>query len=134
MNRDELLDLFSDRFTEEQESDIDRVNMLLMIKDTFNISGNAYHEFAKIVKQMPRHYRLKQRVKELNSLWRISPIPDGSGVQQSLEDRLRDRLVHLIKDHDGDLTKVRVKLSGDGTCIGKRLHVINFTHHSGRGQ
>ena len=23
---------------------------------------------------------------------------------------------------------LRVKLSGDGTCIGKRLHVINFTY------
>ena len=23
--------------------------------------------------------------------------------------------------------EVRVKLSGDGTCVGKRLHVVNFT-------
>ena len=56
--------------------------MILFIKDSCNVSSNAYHEFARLIKEMPCHYRLKKRISELNS-WKISPIPDGSGVQQS---------------------------------------------------
>lgn len=87
----EAVDLFGEDYKED-ESDFDQVNMMLFIKDSYNVSGNAYHEFARITKEMPRHYRLKKRISELNSLWKIVPTPDGSGIQQSLEDRLRDRL------------------------------------------
>ena len=82
---------------------------------------------------MPRQYILKQRISELNSLWDIKPTPnDTHGVQQSLEDRLRIRMQILISNSDKgakfmtDIT-VNVKLSGDGTKIGKRLHVVIFT-------
>lgn len=42
------------------------------------------------------------------------------------------RLEHLLKvsPHDAEFVKkqlVRVKLSGDGTNIGKRLHIVTFT-------
>lgn len=82
---------------------------------------------------MPREYRLKQRIAELNKQWNISSTPNGvCGVQQSLEDSLRVRIAHLHQKAPPDAvfrrTKtVNVKLSGDGTNIGKRLHVINFT-------
>ena len=129
---DEAADLFGEDYDKEEEDDFDRVNMILFIKDSYNVSGNAYHEFARLTKEMPRHYRLKKRISELNSLWKISPTPDGSGVQQSLEDRLRDRLTHLISNTPDDAAfkikkKVRVKVSGDGTFVGKRLHVVNLT-------
>ena len=99
--------------------------MMLMIKDSYNVSGNAYHEFARVAKEMPRHHKLKRRISELNSLWDISETPDGSGVQQPLEARLQDRLTHLIKSTPNDADFM--KLSGDGTNMGKRLHVVNFT-------
>ena len=80
---------------------------------------------------MPRHDKLKGRISDLSSLWNISTTPDGSGVQQSLETRLHDRLTHLIKstpeDADFKTEKLWVKLSGDGTNMGKHLHVVNFT-------
>ena len=49
-----------------------------------------------------------------------------------MEQRLHVRLEHLLKvsPHDAEFVKkqlVRVKLSGDGTNIGKRLHVVTFT-------
>ena len=105
---------------------------MLLIKDTYNVLGNAYHKFAKIAKEMPRHYRLKQRISEINSLWNISLTPDGSGVQQSLKDCLQDRVLHLIQNtpDDADFKRkqtIRIKLSGDGTYTSKRLHVVNFT-------
>ena len=129
MNTEEVKAIFGENFEDE---DFDMVNMMLMIKDTYQVSGNAYHEFARASKQMPRHFRLKRRIAELNSLWKISPTPDGSGVQQSLEDRLRDRLTSLVRTTPDDSQfkkdkRVRIKLSGDGTYIDKRLHVVNFT-------
>ena len=50
-------------------------------------------------------------------------------VQQSLEDTLRVRTVHLHHQAPPNppiyCTKaVNVKLSGDGTYIGKRVHVV----------
>ena len=39
---------------------------------------------------MPRHYKLKDRIAELNKHWNIRPTPEGTcGVQQSLEERLQ---------------------------------------------
>ena len=99
---DEVSDLFSAAYDEEEENDFNRLNMMLFVKDSYNISGNAYHEFAKLTKEMPRHYRLKRRISELNSLWNISPTPDGSGVQQSIEDSLQNRLECLISSTPDD--------------------------------
>ena len=62
--------------------------MILLIKDSYNISGGAYHELAAICKSLPRHYKIKQRIRKLNKLWNIRPIPHGIGIQQSLEQRL----------------------------------------------
>ncbi len=106
--------------------------MLLYVKDRYDVSGGAYHEMTKVCKTLPRSYKLKRRISELNKLWNILPTPNGTcGVQQSLQDRLQARISHLHKVAPSDATfrtskVVNVKLSGDGTNIGKRLHVINF--------
>ena len=68
----------------------------------------------------------------MNNQWNIHPTPeDTHGVQQRLEDRLRIRIGHLLTTGTGAAIlrkkEVTVKLSGDGTHIGKRLHVLNFT-------
>ena len=86
--RDDVAKTFGDRFQEEDENDFDKVNMILLIKDTYNVSGNAYHEFAKIAKEMPRHYRLKRRisqnprVKNLLSIVPILVVPGLGGRDQ----------------------------------------------------
>ena len=47
---------------------------------------------------MPRHYQLKQRKAELNTLWDIYPTPNGScGVQQSLKQRLQSCVEQLVR-------------------------------------
>lgn len=129
---DELQELFGpeDPITEEN---VDVLNMLLLIKDQYNISSSAYHELSQVCKSLPRSYKLKERIKELNSRWDIRPTPHGAvGFQQSLEERLRIRVQHLLKVSQPDARFIRdrvlrVKLSGDGTNIGKRLHVVTFT-------
>ena len=64
------------------EDELDTVNMMLYIKDWHNISDSAYHELAKVCKQMPRQYKLRKRIATLNSLWSIRPTPHNThGVQ-----------------------------------------------------
>ena len=77
---------------------------------------------------MPRNYRLWERILELNRHCNIQPTPnDTKGVQQKLKDRLELRIRHLVAttaDPNALFMRekiVRVKLSGDGTKIGKRL-------------
>ena len=77
---------------------VDQLNMILYLKDKHNIlvhvhlnnvsivftannhtcTGNAYHELAQLFKDMPRHYKLKQKVAELNSQCNTFPTPEGS--------------------------------------------------------
>ena len=115
------------------QDDLDMINMLLLVKDRYHVFGRAYHEMASICKEMPRHYKIKQRIRTLNELWAIKATPNGTvGVQQSLRDRLQVRLRRLLDTAPADALfrkskRTRVKLSGDGTMIGKRLHVENFT-------
>lgn len=71
--------------------------MMLYVKDEYNISGSAYHELASLCREMPRHYRLKERIAELNSKWNIVPTPEGTiGVQQRLQERLTACLERLV--------------------------------------
>ena len=44
------------------KENIEGINMMLYTKDRFHVSGGVYHEMAKVCKQMPRHYRVKQRI------------------------------------------------------------------------
>ena len=85
------------------QDDEDQINMMLFVKDRYDLSQDAYHEMAKICKEMPRHYLLKRRVAELNKLWNIKPTPNGTcGVQQTIEDRLRVQVSHLHKTAAAD--------------------------------
>ncbi len=118
------------------QDELDIISMMLLAKDWYNVSSRAYHEMASICKSMPKHYKLKRQITELNCLWNIRPTPNGTiGVQQSLEDRLRPRIARLlgVAPEDAPFRRtetIRVKLSGDGTWVGKRLHVVNFTFTS----
>ena len=90
-----MLDVEGESVGEEQ---LDVISIMVYVKDRYNVSGSAYHEMAKLCRQMPRHYKLQQRISELNTLWNIKPTPNGvCGVQQSLKDRLVVRLSHLIE-------------------------------------
>ena len=86
LNADEVEAMFGPDPMMTQD-DEDQINMMLFVKDRYDLSQDAYHEMAKICKEMPRHYLLKRRVAELNKLWNIKPTPNGTcGVQQTLED------------------------------------------------
>ena len=115
------------------DDELDMINMLLFAKDKHDASGRSYHEFASTCKQLPPHYKLKRRISELKELWNTQPTSNNTcGVKPSLEDCLHLRInqLHKVAQKDEQFRTqqtIRVKLSGDGTNIGKRLHVMNFT-------
>ena len=45
------------------DDDLDTLNMMLYVKDKYNVSGQAYHEFAKNCKQLPRHWKIKNKLR-----------------------------------------------------------------------
>ena len=54
----------------------------------YNISREADLELPRISKEIPRRYKIKQRISELYRQWSIEPTPFGMiGVRQSLEKR-----------------------------------------------
>ena len=68
----------------------------------------------------------------MNKRWKISPTPGYTvGVQQSLKERVTDRIKHLQSTASDDSgfklnSTVGVKLAGDSTYIGSRQHIITF--------
>ena len=66
------------------QDELDTVSMMLLIKDCFDVSGLAYHEMAKVCKMMPRHFKLKNKIVELNKLWNIRPLLTGRTKSSSL--------------------------------------------------
>ena len=87
---------------ELEDEDKDILSMMVYVKDQFSVSGSAYHEMAKVCRRMLRHYKIKQKIAELNQMWDIKPTPAGVvGLQQSLEPRLR-RIQQLEKNTPED--------------------------------
>lgn len=104
------------------------LEIVLYVKERFGLSNAAYHELSMVCRRLPRSWKMKDFVQCLNSLWEIKPCPEGYGMQQSLESRLAERVHHLLQAkriHAGD--KLKVKLSGDGTRVCRKLNLVNFT-------
>ena len=77
---------------------------------------------------LPRSCNLKKMAMQLNVKWEIKPCPNGNGIQQSIESRLKKRVRVLVRSRKinyGDT--LQVKLSGDGTKVRRKLNLINFT-------
>ena len=120
----------SDADSKKFDKDIERINLLLYTKDRFGTSNQAYHEVAMLCKDMPRSCQITERIKEINQKWNLSQTPSETvGVQQSIKLRLETRLKVMTKSGQvkSSQNKVRVRLSGDRTNVGKHLHVINIT-------
>ena len=64
------------------DEDIDEINLLLYTKERFNISNEAYHELTMIFKDLPRSWKIQDRIREINRKWNLYPTPgDTNGVQ-----------------------------------------------------
>ncbi len=108
---------------------LDDVHFLLYVKDKFNISNKAWYELSSRVQNLPTVYGLRKRMQELNAQWHIAPTPGPTeGVQVKLEESLLEHVPRLISSgrmKENDV--LQLKISGDGTRVGKRLQLLNVT-------
>jgi hypothetical protein len=73
--------------------EIDEINLLLYTKERFNLSIDAYHELSMTCKELPRSWKIQERIKALNSKWKLSKTPgDTFGIQQNIKKRLEVRI------------------------------------------
>ena len=78
-------------------------------------------------KYVARLSQITKRLSELNGSWGFKCTPgQAEGVEIKFEDSLRHQLTRLkLKEFENT---IKVKLSGDGTQIGRRLKLENCTH------
>ena len=97
------------------------------------MSNAAHHELSMLFPTLPRSNHLNVRVKELNKQWKVFPTPEGTiGIQQSLKRLLTEWIEYFLTTSSQTMTpdssrKIRVKLTSDGTNIGKLHVVFGFT-------
>ena len=103
--------------------------MILIYGFTERISITFLTKLMKAT-DMSNAYRIKKNITDLNAKWKLKPTPgEAEGVQISLKDSLKEQIQRLkIKGDLGEQEIVRVNMSEDGTNIGKRLKVVNFTY------
>ena len=79
---------------------------------------------------MPTKYKICKHLDKLNASWNLKSTPgEAEGIQISFRESLEEQIRRLQKN--GVLHKVttgKVKISGDGTNIGKRLQLENVTY------
>ena len=106
---------------------------VLYTKERYGISDQAYHELSVIDESLPRSWTIKHQRNEMNKQWEICPTPGECSVdvQQSFKQKLKDRIKVLEQNapHNASFRQtsiIRVKLTGDGTYIGPRQHIVTF--------
>ena len=78
---------------------------------------------------MPLTYQTIKRINDLNKQWKIKSTPgEAEGVQISFKESLEEQIGNLQRKAVLEGGIIRVKISGDGTCIGKRLKLVNVTY------
>lgn len=113
------------------DNELDDINYWIFIKDKYNISTEAWHEIAMKCKDIPNKGNIAKKIGEINTKWTLKETPgEAEGIQVSFRESLSEQLLRLqekgtIGEKD---TKVKVKISGDGTNIGKRLKLENITY------
>lgn len=110
----------------QNDHDSDLLRLVLYVKK-FALSKDAYHELSMVCELLPRSWKIKDLIQKLNSSWEITPCPEGEGVQQSLRSRLTERVRHLAITEFESPPTLQVKISGDGTQVCQKLHLINIT-------
>ena len=103
------------------------IDKTLYVKEYFNISDVAYHELAQLNPALPRQSALAKVSKNLNAKCQIQPTPGQTvGVQQSIMERLRIRLRHILKNNPSFALRksIHVKITGDRTVVSRSLHLL----------
>ena len=131
IDKHELMDSFvAEEVDELTDDQLDNVSLLIYVKDKCQISDKAWQELSFQFKDLPSTYSIKKRIERLNTQWNVFPTPDtADGVQMKLKDSLIEQTQRLIKDKKlENCNTLNVKVSGDGTRIGKSLQLLKVTY------
>lgn len=114
---------------EISEADMDKMNMWLYLKDKFNISNEAWREISMASDDPPCLNKITKHMKKLNQKWNLKSTPGkAEGVQVSFRETIVEHIRRLkVSGVIQDGERIKIKLSGDGTNIGKRISVVNIT-------
>lgn len=112
------------------------VDKALHLKDSLCISDMAYKRLAKNLKQLPSLKKVKKRAKEIDDLFPVQTFDDMIGAWQPLREKIKFAVDDMRQKHKDEPVpnEIVVKISGDGTRIGKRIHCVNITFRVVYGQ
>ena len=107
-----------------------RLHTASYLKDKFSISHNGYHQLS-MISDLPNSSQIKKCPTYLNAQFDIQDAPEGIvWVQQRIKPRLHLFLTNIAKNAIESNTPlsstIRIKLTGDGTQIGRGLSIVNF--------
>ncbi|XP_071786590.1 uncharacterized protein [Asterias amurensis] len=111
------------------EKNLEKINLAVLVKDSYNISDEAFNALAKI-SNLPRLCAVKKQGKQIGKNLSVTKTPsDKPGIQRSLEELLKLKIEDLArcKKIDAEHSDIHVKLTGDGTFVGKHIHFVNVT-------
>ena len=101
------------------------LRFLILVKDKFRISDEAFKELSQLLKDMPTFYAFSKKIKELDAEVNVIETPGKAGVQVSFKESLSKKIRKSTEsDPELHLKPIKVKFSGDGTWLGKRLHLV----------
>lgn len=115
---------------EMSAEEVNDLNTWLYLKDRFNISNEAWHEISMKSDESPCLNRIIKHMNKINKNWNLKPTPgEQHGIQMSFRESIIEQIKRLRKAgvlNPGEM--VKVKISGDGTKVGKRLNIVNITY------
>ena len=79
--------------------------------------------------KLPSYYNLNNNLKSLNKHWVVYPTPGcADGVQTKFKESVLMQLERLSRDRMISGNILKIKLTGDGTRIGKHLQLLNRSY------
>ena len=128
-------DKFGNKVNLKYGTEIEKKNMRLSIdkalylKDNLCISDRSYRKLSKSLNQLPRLKQLQKRAKEINAIFPVHIYNGMIGAWQPLNQKLQFVADQMSKTYPDEPVPnhIGVKISGDGTRIGKRIHCVNIT-------
>ena len=93
------------------------------------MSDDDYLTLTKTVKSLPKLNKVKKRSKEIDSLFEINTFTDMIGAWEPLSNKIKYAVEKMYKKYKNEPVPnhIGIKLSGDGTMMGKRIHATNIT-------
>ena len=124
----EVINFRTGQFKHIDTKEDNSVHSTLYVKDRYAISDHSYHELS-MLSDLPSSSKIKKLKSELNSQYDIKKAPGNTiEVQQSLKARMTLCLKNIVDNTKPEDVPscFRIKLTGDGTQIGRGYSVVNI--------